>query len=244
MFQTIEFPAGGREINAKATFLRYHEGDANGLDTTIRVRADGNDLGTFGPGDSIELNEPATRWTIAPLSGSCAGSIRLGMGRVSSSSISGVVEVVDGGRSRSLSRTAFMAPCAANTVAGQFAHCQIWMPAASTSRVIAKALKVSSSVAGGVHLRSHNAALATLYGGLLPKLINGGGLISTAEMRQANSAAMLGNGMGVIQIAASSSVSWEFVEPIVINPGFGLLIVHSVVNTDLVATVEGYVESI
>lgn len=104
-----------RQIDAKGNFFRYEAGSAGGLDPSIQVRADGNDLGTYLPGDAITLPVSVKRWEIVPVSVGCVGRVRIGAGRVESSRLLGSVSVVDeipstvataGGNAASLATTA------------------------------------------------------------------------------------------------------------------------------------------
>jgi hypothetical protein len=94
MLQTYDLPAGGRQINARATFIRYRSAVAGGADDTIRIRADGQDLGVFSPGDWLELPAEATRWEIVPMVGTVTGKLTLGMGRAGSDNLSAAVRVI------------------------------------------------------------------------------------------------------------------------------------------------------
>lgn len=95
MMQSFGVPAAGRQINTVANFFRYESAIGAGADETIRVRADGNDLGTYLPGDSIKLPVTAKCWDIAPLSPTVTCTVRLGIGRVESSRLVGNVKVID-----------------------------------------------------------------------------------------------------------------------------------------------------
>ncbi|WP_416762727.1 hypothetical protein ACNI65_09990 [Roseateles sp. So40a] len=94
MLQTLNFTSN-RLINFKATFFRYESGTAGGADESIRVRADGNDLGVFQTGDAIELPGAASTWEITAINPATTGILRLGMGKVHSARLSGSVRVVD-----------------------------------------------------------------------------------------------------------------------------------------------------
>ena len=95
MFQTQYFPAGGRQIDAKANFFRYESCNSNGADESIRVKADGNDMGLFLPGDYVDLPIYATRWEVVPTNAAVMGTVRLGAGKVGSSRLTGTVKVID-----------------------------------------------------------------------------------------------------------------------------------------------------
>ena len=95
MLQTFTVLAGGRQIDAKANFFRYEMAGLDSADQYIRVRADGNDLGAYLPGDSIELPIFAKRWEIVPASATQTATVRLGHGKVTASRLSGVVSVTN-----------------------------------------------------------------------------------------------------------------------------------------------------
>jgi hypothetical protein len=95
MLQTYKVPAGGRQIDAKATFFRYESSGAAGVDETISVRADGQDLGTYLPGDNVRLPVHATRWQITPAGATQTCIVRLGLGSVDTARLAGIVSVTN-----------------------------------------------------------------------------------------------------------------------------------------------------
>ena len=98
MLQTYTFSqaqGATRQIDAKGVFFRYESGSAGGLDDSIRIRADGNDLGLFYPGDDVTLPVPCSRWEIIPVSTGASGVVRVGMGQIKSGRLAGNVRVVD-----------------------------------------------------------------------------------------------------------------------------------------------------
>lgn len=94
MLQTLTFD-GARVINAEASFFRYESGSAGGADESIKVRADGQDLGLYFPGDSVELPDRRSMWELVPTTATCRGVVRVGVGRVQSARLSGSVRVID-----------------------------------------------------------------------------------------------------------------------------------------------------
>lgn len=149
MFQTFNFTAGGRQINAKGRFFRYESGSASGSDNTIRLRADGQDLGVFQPGDSIELDEPVLTWEIVPTVQQCIGKVRVGMGRISSTALSGLVYVIDQSLSKSQVGRQFYGTVARGADAANVAYTGV---SANNSSVAVRAIVVQSSVAGFVRI--------------------------------------------------------------------------------------------
>lgn len=149
MLQNLTFGPGGRQIDASATFFRYESGNAGGLDEAIRVRADGSDLGTYYPGDGIELPAQAGRWEIIPVSPATTGVVRLGVGRVTSARLVGNVKVIDQGADKTASGNQFMHSCSIGAGAG------VWSGAgvvAKTKLAVLKRVLISSGTAGVVQV--------------------------------------------------------------------------------------------
>lgn len=219
MLQTMTFSGAGRQINAQAIFFRYESGAASGADESIRLRADGNDLGSYYPGDDITLPIAATTWEIEPKSANCVGTVRLGMGRVSSSRLVGNVRVIDGERDKVLSGVCFVAN--GNTVGvgtnGPFVY--LANPSGGAKNIYVSAVRLGSSVADiyGIGTATSWPALAT--GGISNMIRNG----------PASSAVMRGdaagfNPAGATQLAggyiqASTDIVKVFPRPALIRPG-------------------------
>lgn len=85
MLQTFNF-TNVRQIDAAGSFLRYETETAGAVDASVRIRIDGLDIGTYLPGDSIELPTRFARVEIEPIAGA-QGTIRVGAGRVQSSRV-------------------------------------------------------------------------------------------------------------------------------------------------------------
>jgi hypothetical protein len=95
MLQTFNVPAGGRLVNAKARFFRFESVGVDGADQVLRVRADGQDLGTYLPGDSITLPVDATTWELTPASATQTAIVRLGIATVQAARLVGFVTVTN-----------------------------------------------------------------------------------------------------------------------------------------------------
>lgn len=147
--------------------------------------------------------------------------------------VSGSVSVIDGGKALTLTNNAFLANVALGAVAAQYAHAQIWNPAASGKQTIVKSVAIRSGTGGGITGRFHNAQLANGYLGVASKL-EGGALPSTLG-RTENSVALLGSGAVFFGCAIQANTTYlhKFDEPLIFGAGRGLLLEHGVVNTDL-----------
>ncbi|MDN3923315.1 hypothetical protein [Roseateles violae] len=82
--QVYSFTNTGRQIDAAGNFIRYERETTAAADASVRVRVDGNDFGTWLPGDFVELPEQFRTVEIVPIAGA-AGEFRVGSGRFNSS---------------------------------------------------------------------------------------------------------------------------------------------------------------
>lgn len=147
MLQTFDFPAGGRQINARANFIRYRSASAGGADDTIKLRADGQDLGVFSPGDWMQLPIEATQWEVVPLVATVTGKLTLGMGRAGSDNLSAVVEVADRAWRVTQAGKQFICSVSLGASAGQNAYVGLYNNGPSFA---VKRLVVQSATAGPV----------------------------------------------------------------------------------------------
>ncbi|MFN3812160.1 MAG: hypothetical protein ACK4S6_16265 [Roseateles asaccharophilus] len=220
MLQTLTFTGVGRMIQMQASFLRYESGSAGGADEGIRVRADGSDLGTYYPGDAVELPRECSAWEIAPNSGACAGIVRLGVGRVQSARLVGNVRVIDAERDKVAAGVCFRA---APSATGNAPVCQIYNPAAS-----GKNLFIMSARGGALAADSWGVRVtATQHAGIAsqaPNLSVGSSVAPVALIRtDATSAAVAAPrfyASGYMQ--ANQDAGVEFRRPLMIPPGFGI----------------------
>jgi hypothetical protein len=116
MFQNFSFEAGGRQINAACTFIRYEAETGGAVDATIRLRADGQDLGEWLPGDDVTLPAQVTRIDVVPVAGA-VGKLRLGIGQVKTSRMVVVGEAATAISANVAARSAFTSSAKTATTA-------------------------------------------------------------------------------------------------------------------------------
>lgn len=87
MFQNFKFDASGRQIAAAASFIRYEAETGGAVNAAVKVRADGQDLGEWLPGDSAELPAVVSLIELQPVAGA-VGSFRTGVGKISVNRVS------------------------------------------------------------------------------------------------------------------------------------------------------------
>lgn len=243
MIQTYTFAGTGRQIDAQGVFFRYESGaDGSGV-TAIRVLADGAILGTFEPGDTIDLPTPAKRWEIYPTSAGCIGSVRVGNARVTSSKLQGVVQVVDGAKARSISGIAFAAYAYQSPVAGQYAQVQLFNKTSSSRNFVLSEINMLSNSATGVYVTLVSTQLATLSGVGLSKKVYGSNS-SAGELRTQTTGVGPVNNLSLRCVVVNTSgQSYRPIEPIVIPSGTGVTITAGNTGGDLGASFDWWEEA-
>lgn len=232
-------PLGGQIINAKGRFFKYRTG--TGL---IRVKLTDGAVIDLLPGQGVS-NRNFESIEIVDKSGIAnTGTILAGDFDFRDERISGTVDVVDGGKSRTLANSAFMVNILATGVAGQNSHAQLFNPAASGKNVIVEAVTVSSDTAGFIYMFRHTVQLPTFEAAGQSKKLGG-----------ANSAASGYRTLNVGSVAVVASLLGEYVgpntpftytpkEPIIIPPGYGLVVYQAVAAIAIDATFEWYEEPV
>lgn len=156
----------------------------------------------------------------------------------------GVVQVIDGGRARSLADNSGIGNVAQTPVAAVFPYVQLWNPAGSGRNIFVRKLLIATPTAGATSLfiRSHNVALATLDGSPVSK--RNQAILTQFETRRDTNAALLGQGLVTSLLVPGAPFPYELQEPIMIGPGFGVLVTTGVVNSQVNAAFDFYHEPV
>lgn len=196
---------------------------------------------TLKPGQGMRFSEQVQRWVVFN-KGTVAltGMMLIGTGDFIDQRISGTVDVIDGGKARTLGNVAFAGFTYQGAVAAQCGRVQLWNPAGSGKNVVVEqVLTLAGGVATACHIKLNTAALTTLD--QVGQSKKSGGTASVMELRRDSTATpsaapmLLAAGM-----PASQLTPYKPVEPVVLIPGYGLLIYGTVVNTDIGASFEWY----
>lgn len=242
MLQTLNFTAGGRQIDAKANFFRFESCNAVGADESVRVRADGNDLGLFLPGDYVDLPTYATRWEIVPVTVTATGTVRLGVGKVGSSRLTGNVRIIDSASDKTLAGLQFMGTISQAASVGNVSV--VGISKGSSNRFAVKRLILGSSTSGGVHvLTGTGGGTATpSVGGLPNKFIGQSSSPMNATLGYAvaypfTGAELPGFAYGtLVQVSAGVPFVLDFVTPLIVSGTFILCVAPAAANRDLQVT--------
>lgn len=218
MLQTLTFN-GQRIINAAASFFRYESGSAGGADESIKLRADGQDLGIYYPGDSVELPDQRGMWEITPASAACAGTVRLGVGRVQSARLVGTVQIIDGERNKVMAGVCFRGVVQSGSI--NAATAELWNPAGSAKNLFVQAVRGGASVADAWGIVTTDFQLVNA--GPATSNLDRNGQASVALMRWGDATTMTNQkGHAAGYIAASSDVVVVMPRPILVRPGTGI----------------------
>lgn len=217
---------GGQVIDVKGRFVKYRSGTG-----PIRVRLSKGGYADLMPGqgifetafDSLTVNDRTGAQNI--------GVILAGDFDFRDDRITGTVDVVDGGKSRTIANQAFMGGAAIVGAAGEYSYVQLLNSSAST-RVVVKAVVISVVVAQGVGIAGYSTPLTTLVASAQSKMV--GGAASASQLRIKGDVAAIGAAAFVNpNIVAGAPFVFTFQEPIVLMPGQGLIARGSVVNSFL-----------
>ena len=157
-----------------------------------------------------------------------------GGANVNASSMS--VSVVDGGLLRTQDNSAFIGYSAAGALAANYTQVQLWNPAGSGKRLVVEKISSFCSVAASMSVGYHTAAYANVIGNAASKSV--AGAASVAEMRYMQGAATYTGAWFSKQTPANTTTPEELREPIIIPPGYGLVVRNTTVNQDLGAYFE------
>lgn len=140
--------------------------------------------------------------------------------------ITGSVEVIDGGRNRSMVSAAFMGVGYSNAGAGLNAHVQLYNPPGSGKRLVVKSVKVIAYVESwNADLRMLNSPLVGNESAPACKML--GGASGVAQLRDQAHDSLLFSGGSLMTFggaSAGSSDAFRFEEPILIGPGSGIVV--------------------
>lgn len=152
--------------------------------------------------------------------------------------ITGTVYVADQSETRTIQNGSYLGGANSGAVAAQMSHVQLFNAIGSGKRCVVEATSFSATAASTVLVYSSNAAL-TLYGSCVNKHVGNGNSIT--KLYTTNNAAA----QGVFQmlsypIGAGVVQTINLREPIVLEPGQGVTVINSTVNTALSANFEMY----
>lgn len=166
-----------------------------------------------------------------------------GSGDAGSRRTSGLVQVIDGGKNRTISGKSFMGGWYAVAVPGALSSLQLWNPPGSGVRLVVNQIQMSVILDGAVAVSSHNAIAGTgvLVGPVPNKLIGAPG--SVAGLYSGTAPAGIGQRVLYRHMAARKSDTVKFSDPMIVGPGFGVVILADPVNVEMAGVFEFFEEA-
>ena len=147
--------------------------------------------------------------------------------------ILGSVNVIDGGKARTLSNIVGVCGAQWTAQAALYAQAGVWNPAGSGKRVIVKSIRAALSAAGDMYACIITGALANL---LTPTtlLASGVAYAGAAKVTSAQVAGSLGvSAIGTFSLPASQTQQFTLDEPFVLKAGYGMALQPALVNVGL-----------
>lgn len=233
---------GSQTVEVTGTYFRYK----NGLGP-IRVIASSGGYVDLLPGQGMAMVS-FVRLTVKDISGNAnTGAILAGDGAWVDERITGTVDVVDGGRTRTLSGIAFIAPVSEGpATGGGFLAEQIWNPVGSGKNIIVERVVMSSSTGQFINI-GRSSGTVTNLAQTTPqsKKLFGAASIAQLRINKLNGTQVaFADLIFVTYLPAFQAYTHTFIEPIVVAPGTGLAVVAGAINTDLPLVFEFYEDSI
>mgnify|MGYP000632636192 CR=1 FL=1 len=149
------------------------------------------------------------------------------------------VSVVDGGPFRTKDNKAFLSFIEQTAVAGQYSHIQLYNPTGSGKNAYVKKMLISPASSSGFILRQYDTALANAYDYLHPASKSLGNSASVLEQRTETFVGVAGSTSYLAGTNVSSNhVLFDLTEPILVQPGKGLLVFGTAPNTRFSMTSE------
>lgn len=228
-------------LDVKGRFFKYKSGTG-----MIRVRATSGGYVDLLPGQGV-WNTEFSSLTVTDRTGlQNAGVLLAGDFDFHDDRITGTVDVVDGGRTRTLAGTAFAGAFATTPTAGQYTVIGLWNPPGSGKNAYIEQIIVSANVAGEFGIVVNNAQVVNNVGGPgNPNAKRAGAAASVCQYTRASQAA--GGTPGQLLLdsysIANQAFPFRFIEPIMLPPGYGLGLSHAVANASVILMTEHFEEN-
>lgn len=240
-------------VHAPGRYIKYLAGSNGGGDATLVITpgGQGGSKITLQPGQAYRIGAGAKSpdsWTLANYANGAAivGKVVVGDGQIDDPTIAGTVQVIDGGKFRTLNGSAYTAFGWIGQVASQFGRVQLWNPAGSGKRVVLERLWPYSDQTGAqaMHIKFSPAQIGTLAQIGVQKLAPGAS--GAAGVYSEATTIMSSTYGGAVLMAcgqpASTNAMLQIDEPYVIPPGNGLILYSVFPNVALGCTFEWYEE--
>ena len=229
-------PNQSQHIDVVGTFVKYKGGAG-----TIRVRLNGGGYIDLLPGQGVN-GVSFTSIDIQDRTGAQnVGTILAGIYDFRDDRITGTVDVVDGGKARTLANMAFVAGVGLVGQGGLYSTAQLWNPAGSGKNIVVEVFEMTSPEGGYIAWEFTSAPLATFVDNGRSK--KPAGAPSASQTRRESKGAAVNGSIGVFITAGNNLIQKRYIEPIVLPPGYGLNVGHTAANSGLTVYFEYFEEA-
>lgn len=221
-------------VSQVGNYVYYSAGSAGGADPSIKVKTDGGDEYTLLPGQGFRLDGRSFNLLMISNAGNAAtiiGKVLIADGGFFDNRTTGSVEVIDGGKNRTLAGGAFIASGYKSGLAGNGVAALLWNPVGSGKRLVMSAFGVNSATSTAMNVSAATASYGAKQGNGNSKML--GGAQSVGELWAGNGAAPAGTVLMSISAVAAQVFEKKFAEPLVIRPGNGFAIFSGGSGADL-----------
>jgi hypothetical protein len=246
IFDIAIAPNNPRPVDVAASYVYFYEGSAGGADTTLLIQRIGDGAtALLRPGQAIKFPASSaanTKFLISNVAGQAviSGKLLFANGEFSDNRVTGSVEVVDGGRARTLMNQAFVAGASCTSDAASIPAFYLQNPAGSGKNIIVKACSMSANVAQpyGVATVPGVTGEDVTAAGIVSKS-GDGGFVAKAYRNVTGPLSVSGKNSYVSgHLQANQTDRVVLQEPIVIRPGRQIMAFATVANCNIIAVFE------
>lgn len=234
-------PYEAKQYEVFGRFVKYVQGSA-----PIRVILSAGGYVDLMPGQGV-WNVDFKNFVIEDRSGSDnRGVVMAGSFDFRDDRISGTVEVIDGGKARTLAGMAFSIATAPGTGATVNSRVAMLNPAGSVKNLVLESIAFAPNAVSTANLYAGNGPIGLADPGV-SKHMGEGALISVAQVSKDNTTTATGPSAGVIwQMSAQAGARdvWTPREPIIIPPGRSIIVWCNSKNVDFAALFEWFEDPI
>ena len=234
-------PGASQTIDVRGRFFKYKSGNG-----PIRIRTSLGGAIELMPGQGVEDVNFTSLSVVNLNGGNNAGVILAGEFNFRDETITGTVDVVDGGYARTLLGEAFMGVASIAADPAKVCGAEVWNPVGNTKNLIVKRYTIASTAGGQVHVRLTPQMLAQVNNNGYAK--NPMIADSAAQMRVGQLAQVsdyfFGNKVDQTSVAPASADKCVLQEPLMVPPGWGVLVHAIALNVDVTVALEWHEERI
>lgn len=237
-------PNGSQQIEVKGKFFKYKEGLGD-----IRVRESGGDFIDLSPGQGV-WNREYSSLSVQNLSGNLnTGILIAGDFDFRDDTITGNVTVLDGAKNRTLTNSAYSCYGSYISSLNMYSHLQLYNSPVNTKTVILESIDIqcqTPSMLIGIGISKNLITIPNQVQIARSKMSSGNDeslvTVNAGQFPVAGDTSLIKSILSVIGIIQFQTTTKRLIEPVVISPGYGLVVWAGSANADLYTSFEFFEE--